>query len=613
MLVDPQTRQGVQFIREWGLDSNKTVLNYTWVKKSLMAGRPLFEEDEWGECVTYNDGVPIDGEGASDATNEDVAKFVSFFFPFFVFLTCHLLCVRSPLPTPRVTPDELARLRSNIINTRQPSVSTNSQADDFVPATATLPHTNTFNNLPFSNDVMRSQPSTAGTSVPGYNPLMFMENNAMPNMPNLPSSMMALTAQAMQAMMANMLMNASVMPNPNFANDAFMLALQDSMRIHGVANWQGTQIQTGASTDSWLNQPVSPMREPPLPYPRVPPCSNTEAIVDMPSPQLEPSVSRRASSSSEFISGNSIKKRKGKERSISPSHNRHKISSSSAKSIEMHNAGSSMNNGLSQQKLFTEDGKALRFFVQIEIHHRFQLISSIKVCFGGISYDISNSLFKKNGGIIVDSPSSADYAVLYSGNQRHNAFKKLLSAAQSAGIPAVQAKFVNECVAEKRLLESGPFVYQPESTGKRKRSKSAMSVESEDEENRVEKRRLAKNSREVERRTRIKMEKEKEQEEKWNLKPPPPKTPSSPLANVSEKDTYPRAIDGPRTPTPPQDSREICSTGYRFSQAENEFALRYAKILIDRDHTVSQSVVISAIHEKVEYLSVLKSMASHFA
>ena len=224
---------------------------------------------------------------------------------------------------------------------------------------------------------MLSQPSTAGMPpVPGMNPFMF---NTMPNMPNLPSPMMAFTAQAMQAMMANMLMNANTMPNqPNFSNDAFMLALQDSMRNHGVSSWQSPQVQTGVSTDGRLNQPVSPMREPPLPYPKAPPSSKEEDVPDTPSPVLEPPSSRRVSSSFEFVPGNSIKKGKSRDRSSSPLPKRRKISAS--KSVEKVSVGPSTTNGpSSQQKLFTKNGRALRFFVQIEIHHRFNLVSSIKV------------------------------------------------------------------------------------------------------------------------------------------------------------------------------------------------------------------------------------------
>jgi hypothetical protein len=226
---------------------------------------------------------------------------------------------------------------------------------------------------------MPSQPSTASMApVPGMNPFMF---NTMPNMPNLPSPMMAFTAQAMQAMMANMLVNANTMPNqPNFSNDAFMLALQDSMRNHGVSSWQGPQVQTGVSTDGRLNQPISPMREPPLPYPKAPPSSKEEDVPDTPSPLLEPPGSRRMSSSFESVPGDSIKKGRSKERSPSPLYKRRKISSSSSKSVEKHSVDPSTTNGpSSQQKLFTKNGRALRFFVQIEIHHRFNLVSSIKV------------------------------------------------------------------------------------------------------------------------------------------------------------------------------------------------------------------------------------------
>jgi hypothetical protein len=84
MLVDPQTRQGRQFIRDWGQDNNKIVLSSVWVNKCLEAERPLLEEDRWGDCLAQDDGRPIDcGEdldGAEKDEKEDRQKSVPFIF-----------------------------------------------------------------------------------------------------------------------------------------------------------------------------------------------------------------------------------------------------------------------------------------------------------------------------------------------------------------------------------------------------------------------------------------------------------------------------------------------------------------------------------------------------
>jgi hypothetical protein len=79
MLVDPPTRQGRQFIRDWGRDNNKTVLNFAWVKRCLVAERPLLEKDKWGDCLAQDDGRPIDtGEGLGDVVLDDHPKSVLF-------------------------------------------------------------------------------------------------------------------------------------------------------------------------------------------------------------------------------------------------------------------------------------------------------------------------------------------------------------------------------------------------------------------------------------------------------------------------------------------------------------------------------------------------------
>jgi len=188
----------------------------------------------------------------------------------------------------------------------------------------------------------------------------------------MPGSMMTLA----QAMFANMLM-PNFMPNQQqISGDAFRLALQDSLR-NQVMGWPGTQPQPGSSTE---NPPILPLQEPPLPYPMVPSISKPMEESEL-SPLLEQSSSRRASASSEFVSENSTRKGKGKERPSSPSYKRRKISSSSAKVVEKHDFGTSSKVGSpSQGTLFrNEAGQPLCFYVQVDIHGRGSLLSMIKV------------------------------------------------------------------------------------------------------------------------------------------------------------------------------------------------------------------------------------------
>ena len=79
MLVDPDSDSGIVFIRDWGKDSNKKVLSYTWVRKSITAGKPLLEEDQWGGCLAQDNGHAIDnGNEDGDDDDEIATKSVQF-------------------------------------------------------------------------------------------------------------------------------------------------------------------------------------------------------------------------------------------------------------------------------------------------------------------------------------------------------------------------------------------------------------------------------------------------------------------------------------------------------------------------------------------------------
>lgn len=82
ILVDSSTVSGRRLIRLWGHDPSKVVLEHTWIRTSVDAGRPLLEADNYGGTLTVDDGQPI-GEvlDHEEAAGEAfITKSVSNFF-----------------------------------------------------------------------------------------------------------------------------------------------------------------------------------------------------------------------------------------------------------------------------------------------------------------------------------------------------------------------------------------------------------------------------------------------------------------------------------------------------------------------------------------------------
>lgn len=188
--------------------------------------------------------------------------------------------------------------------------------------------------------------------------------------------------------------------------------------------------------------------------------------------------------------------------------------------------------------------------------------------------------------------------VLYAGNQRQKTYEDLLGAARVARITAVTSKFVKECVEQKTLLDPLPYIC--ESLKKKRKRSISQTGDSDSQDSEVdtarEKMLAYKREREAIRRHERKLEKQAEAATRPKLKNLKPKPPS------------PSRLAGPRTPTPPPEHlREPRGNHYRFSAGENDFAMRYGKILVDRDHTVSLSAICSAIHKKVAINSPLHS------
>ncbi|KAG2072585.1 hypothetical protein BDR04DRAFT_1096181 [Suillus decipiens] len=89
ILVDSSQLDGKRLIRTWHQTPGKAVLEFQWLRKSIEARKPLLEVDGWGGTQTLDDGKPII-EVAADGEEAEVEQLIS----------------KSPLPTPRVTPEE---------------------------------------------------------------------------------------------------------------------------------------------------------------------------------------------------------------------------------------------------------------------------------------------------------------------------------------------------------------------------------------------------------------------------------------------------------------------------------------------------------------------------
>lgn len=99
---------------------------------------------------------------------------------------------------------------------------------------------------------------------------------------------------------------------------------------------------------------------------------------------------------------------------------------------------------------------------------------------------------------------------------------------------------------------------------------------------------------------------------KYEHDPPPPATPPTPVSKYSAPKQTTRSVPaGPikatsrhvHSPTPPpESSRAQSGNGYLYTQADNDYAKRYARVLFERDHTISAKKLADALYEKVSPL-----------
>jgi hypothetical protein len=267
------------------------------------------------------------------------------------------------LPTPRVTPVEsktkhparASRLSNPTIEVpiKQDSIAQTLGTNDIAP-TVTTP------DLSQAMPVISSMPTNVPESFPQTSYAM-----QMPNMTSLPPQM---TPMMMAQYM--MMMNSSNYPfNPQAQATDFGSALIDAFRKYS-GQWPNSQLPQESPLQSNMYDRQTASRssmQPNYPHPNISsdllPGSNSQST-----PMERPARKRRraSSASSDSVSMQDILKSKIKNESTPLVTKRPKAGPSATQS--------------SEKKLFhSKSGKEMSFFVQVEMHNRSAVVTTIKV------------------------------------------------------------------------------------------------------------------------------------------------------------------------------------------------------------------------------------------
>ncbi|KAJ7092669.1 hypothetical protein C8R44DRAFT_407139 [Mycena epipterygia] len=211
---------------------------------------------------------------------------------------------------------------------------------------------------------------------------------------------------------------------------------------------------------------------------------------------------------------------------------------------------------VSVDKLFTSDsGEPLTFYVAIEVHNRNLTLNHIK----------------RHGGQI-STQMTANYAILSS---RSKDFETLLETVLSSGGIPVKPAFVDESVEQGTLLD--PSQYQFDVPAKLLRKVVPPSPAKSDAEKKA-----AANVRKAKAR-RAKKD----------------------AAVKAEKTSPGLSSQRVPSPSPPPEHTRVLHNGikYRYPEVEDEYVLRYAAVLFERDRQMSYAALSAKLHAKMPHHS----------
>ncbi|KAH9898309.1 hypothetical protein C8Q73DRAFT_394763 [Cubamyces lactineus] len=440
ILVDPETSSGGLFVKEWGSEPGKIVLDVLWASKSVEAGQALLADKNWG------------GFGTSENTST---------------------LTQNPLPTPRETPPDAPNMHSQQPYPPPPG---NSQAPSgSVPPGFHLQQPQMGqqipNNLPSGTPIpmatMQSNPNAQVTlpaqlvaQLVGIVSQQGVNLNIPQMIPQIPGQM------PMNIMQGQMVPQGYPQPipfpsQPNMFVQPFPLSQQPAYSQQPIMNPPLPRMEASTSN---LYQPVTPS-----PLDAAQSVSQTQryrSVSDtvQPSPMedIRSSSLKRKSPSLERASNSGRKSRTNGERSAK--HRRISYPSDDPAlpfpDSPPPSTQPSRDAYSSKGKLFGKDnGEPYTFFVQIDLRPRTKIADAIK----------------KHGGKLISEIKDADFVIL--GSPSSKTFEERLRQTQSRGKVAVRPQWVFECIEQNAIVDLDEFVFEgfhvekkrgrPSATGKR--------------------------------------------------------------------------------------------------------------------------------------------------
>ena len=271
------------------------------------------------------------------------------------------------MPTPRVTPVESkTKTPARASRLSKPTLEAPIKQDLM---TQTL-GTNDIAPTVITPDLSQTMPAIP--SMPTNIPESFPQTSYTMQMPNMTSMAPQMTPMMMaQLTQYMMMMNSSNYPyNPQAQPTDFGSALIDALRMHN-GQWPNSQLpqESPLQSNMYDRQTVSQSStQPNYPYPNI--SSNLFPVSNSQSTPTETPVRKKRRSSNASNSDDSVPlqdelKTKIKSESTPPVTKRLKVGPSAQSS---------------EKKLFhSKSGKELSFFVQVEMHNRSAVVTTIKV------------------------------------------------------------------------------------------------------------------------------------------------------------------------------------------------------------------------------------------
>ncbi|KAL5534362.1 hypothetical protein ACEPAG_824 [Sanghuangporus baumii] len=496
IIVEPHTSEGRQFVRDWGMDPGKVILEVAWIRRCLEAGRALLENDVWGGCGNL-DGTPLENEPENDDDQGLFTHSRAFGLNGRQSSQSHTATDSGPS----------SRRRSSLLPTPHP-VATDRNAPSSVSQYPQDIASSSFRRSPTP-----SPPSVQAQVPHPFNmqhqvPQQFSQNAlpnvpSMPNIPNMAPNMLASYGQLVPQPQFNMNDMNPQRINPQMLQafmrspEMLMNAMTAMMMMQGMSGngpfmppgWQGQAPQSYMQLPSQAYPTMQPVQPQPSdcvpseeinghsdgatgttqdasvlmkieeqtphrslsPLPTFTGVNNSESDSSSPTQSIfRQRARKRHRESSGLISPKPAKR----SRSPSDLHSKKRDKKRRSLSTEHTASQESPLEGKQAQPIgiFTHrDGKPMNFFVQVQMRNRQNIIKHIRV----------------NGGRIEADPLKADFIVL---DTRPGKDRDLwMKTVRDSGRIALGPGFIEACVNSKGMVKEDDFIIKSKK-GKRKSS-----------------------------------------------------------------------------------------------------------------------------------------------